>query len=228
MGDLGPSVGHCGRVAGENMNRRFARRVNSGPDLERTMFFSDAVFAIAMTLLAVDIKVPQVPADELGAAVAAQLPEFGAYVLSFTVTAAYWLSHHRLFRLLKGFTGRLQQLNLVLLLFVALLGYATDMLAFYGDEVLGVVIYAAALGLIGTANTGLWVYCRRVGLFRDDVDPRLPAFAQVRAPVTPLVFLVSIPIAVLWSAQAAVWSWLGILVLNGLTHLLGRRHAAAG
>ena len=189
------------------------------------MFFSDAVFAIAMTLLAVDIRVPQVPGDELGAAVAAQLPEFGAYVLSFVVTAAYWLSHHRLFRLLKGFTGRLQQLNLGLLLFVALLGYATDMLAFYGDEVLGVVIYAAALGLIGTANTGLWIYCSRAGLFREDVDPRLPAFAQVRAPVTPAVFLASIPIAILWSPRAAIWSWLGIILINALLHNIGRRRA---
>ena len=201
--------------------------MNSGPDLDRTMFFSDAVFAIAMTLLAVDIRVPQVPDSELGAAVAAQLPEFGAYVLSFVVTAAYWLSHHRLFRLLRGFTDRLQQLNLVLLLFVALLGYATDMLAFYGDQLLGVVIYAGTLGLIGTANTGLWIYCNRAGLFRDDVDPRLPAFAQVRAPVTPMVFLASIPLAVLWSPQAAIWSWLAIVVINALFHRLGRRRTGS-
>ncbi|MCQ1954455.1 TMEM175 family protein [Arthrobacter sp. zg-Y238] len=213
-------------MAGENSSSKGFARVNSGPDLDRTMFFSDAVFAIAMTLLAVDIRVPQVPPSELGAAVAAQLPEFGAYVLSFVVTAAYWLSHHRLFRLLKGFTGRLQQLNLVLLMFVALLGYATDMLAFYGDQQLGVVIYAAALGLIGTANTVLWIYCSREGLFRDDVDPRLPAFAQVRAPVTPAVFLASIPIAILWSPQAATWSWLGIIVINALLHGLGRRRTS--
>lgn len=203
-------------------HERFTR-VNSGPDLDRTMFFSDAVFAIAMTLLAVDIRVPQVPPDQLGSAVAAQFPEFGAYALSFVVTAAYWLSHHRLFRLLKGFTGRLQQLNLLLLLFVALLGYATDMLAFYGDQVLGVVIYAAALGLIGTANTGLWIYCRYTCLFRDDVDPRLPAYAQVRAPVTPAVFLSSIPAAYLWGTQAASLSWLAIPAINFLLRFVGGR-----
>ncbi|MCC3276179.1 MULTISPECIES: TMEM175 family protein [unclassified Arthrobacter] len=201
------------------------RRVNSGPDLERTTFFSDAVFAIAMTLLAVDIKVPQVPPDQLGAAVVEQFPEFGAYALSFAVTAAYWLSHHRLFRLLTGFTGRLQQLNLVLLLFVGLIGYATDMLSFYGDQALGVVIYAAALGLIGTANTGLWVYCRYMGLFADDVDPRLPAFATVRAPVTPVVFFASIPITLIWGPRAGALSWLAIIALNFLLRFYGRRHA---
>ena len=208
------------------MNRHFARRVNSGPDLERTMFFSDAVFAIAMTLLAVDIKVPQVPPDQLGAAVTEQLPEFGAYALSFVVTAAYWLSHHRLFRLLKGFTGRLQQLNLLLLLFVALLGYATDMLAFYGDEVLGVVIYAAALGLIGTVNSALWWYCSREDMFLDDVDPRLPAYARVRAPVTPAVFLASIPVAFVWGPQAATLSWLAIILINAVLRYLGSRQAS--
>ncbi|WP_146363833.1 TMEM175 family protein [Arthrobacter yangruifuii] len=203
------------------------RRVDSGPDLERTMFFSDAVFAIAMTLVAVDIKVPEVPAGQLGQAVAEQLPEFAAYVLSFAVTAAYWLNHHRLFRLLRGYTGRLQQLNLVLLLFVALLGYATDMLAFYGDQVLGVVVYAAALGMIGTANTGLWIYCRHVRLFAADVDPRLPAYATVRAPVTPAVFFASIPVAFLFGPQAAILSWLAIIIISSLLHIAGRQHAGS-
>ncbi|MCC9198244.1 TMEM175 family protein [Arthrobacter sp. zg-Y820] len=67
-----------------------------------------------------DIKVPQVPGDDLRPAVVEQLPESAAYLLSFVVTAAYWLSHHRLFRLLSGFTVGLQRLNLTLLLFVAL------------------------------------------------------------------------------------------------------------
>lgn len=204
----------------------FRRRLDSGPDLDRTMFFSDAVFAIAMTLLAVDIKAPQVPADQLGRAVLEQRPEFFAYALSFAVAGAYWLSHHRLFRLLKGYTGGLQRLNLLLLFFVALLAYATDMLALHDDTSLGVIIYAAALGLIGSVNTLMWSYCRRHGLFRDDVNPGLLRYARVRAPVTPAVFLLSIPIALL-SPSAAELSWLSILVINLGLRLAGRRRLGA-
>lgn len=203
----------------------FRRRLDSGPDLDRTIYFSDAVFAIAMTLLAVDIKVPQVPADQLGQAILEQRREFFAYALSFAVAAAYWLSHHRLFRLLKGYTGGLQRLNLLLLFFVALLAYATDMLAVHDDQPLGVVIYAAALGLIGTVNYWLWIYCGRSGLFRDGVDPRLLAYARVRAPITPAVFLASIPLAFL-SPSAAELSWLSILVINLALRRWGRGRLA--
>jgi len=210
----------------ENNGGMLERRLDSGPDVERTMFFSDAVFAIAMTLVAVDIKVPQVPADELGRAVMEQRQEFFAYALSFAVAGAYWLSHHRLFRLLKGFTGGLQRLNLLLLFFVALLAYATDMLALHDDTSLGVVIYAAALGLIGSVNTLMWFYCRRRGLFRDDVNPGLLRYARVRAPVTPAVFLLSIPIALL-SPSAAELSWLSILAINLGLRLWGRRRMGA-
>ena len=203
----------------------FSRRLDSGPDLDRTMFFSDAVFAIAMTLLAVDIKVPQVPADQLGHAILEQRQEFFAYALSFAVAGAYWLSHHRLFRLLKGYTGGLQRLNLLLLFFVALLAYVTDMLALHDDQPLGVVIYAGALGLIGTINSWLWFYCGRRGLFRDDVDPRLMSYARVRAPITPAVFLLSIPIAFI-SPSAAELSWLSILAINLALRQWGRGRLA--
>lgn len=212
-------------VSRMSMNEAFAQRVNSGPDVERTAFFSDAVFAIALTLLAVDIKVPQVPGDELGRAVLEQFPEFAAYLLSFVVTGAYWLSHHRLFRLLSGFTVVLQRLNLALLLLVALIGYAADMIAFYSGQVLGVVIYAAILGLIGVANTSMWIYAGRRGLFQGDVHPQLLAYARTRVAVTPAVFLLSIPIAFL-SPAAATFSWSAIVVVNLLFWLLGRRAAA--
>ena len=130
---------------------------------------------------------------------------------------------------MKGFTGGLQRLNLLLLFFVALLAYATDMLALHDDTSLGVVIYAAALGLIGSVNTLMWSYCRRHGLFRDDVNPGLLQYARVRAPITPAVFLLSIPIALV-SPSAAEYSWLSILVISLGLRLAGsrRRKAAAG
>lgn len=205
-----------------NMHQSYTRRITSGSDIERTTFFSDAVFAIAMTLVAVDIKIPQVPGDEMGRAVAEQWPEFAAYLLSFAVAGTYWLSHHRLFRLLKGFTAGLQRLNLVLLFFIGLLGYATDMLAFHSDRAIGVVIYAATLGFIGAANTSLWLYAGRRRMFKEDVDPRLITYARVRAPVTPAVFLVSIPVAFI-NPVAGIVTWLAIPLVDMGLRLWGSK-----
>ncbi|WP_289603711.1 TMEM175 family protein [Arthrobacter sp. zg-Y877] len=209
-------------MPGVSRNQLYRREFNSGPDVDRTAFFSDAVFAIAMTLLAVGIQVPRVPADQLGEAVAGQFREFAAYALSFVVTAAYWLSHHRLFRSLRGFTQSLQRLNLLLLLFVALIGYATDVLAFYADEAVGVAIYAGLLGLTGTVDTLMWLYCSRRGLFRDGLPPELLRTAWIRAGIAPAVFLLSIPIAFL-DEDVAKYSWLAMVVINLLVGIHDRR-----
>jgi len=126
---------------------------------------------------------------------------------------------------LSGYTVVLQRLNLGLLLMVALIGYAADMMAFHSDQVLGVVIYATILGLIGVANTALWVYAGRRGLFQDDIDPQLLAYAQRRVAVTPAVFLISIPIAFISPAAGAL-SWAAIVVGNVAFRFLGRKTAA--
>ena len=210
-------------VAGLSRNEIFRREFSSGPDVDRTAFFSDAVFAIAMTLLAVEIQVPQVHDRELGRAVAGQLPQFLAYVLSFVVTGAFWQSHHRMFRVLRGFTSGLQRLNLVLLLFVALIGYATDMLAFYGHTALGVAVYAGALGIIGAVDSLMWLYCSRQGLFREGYDARLLARAWLHAGIAPAVFLLSVPVAFLFGPDAAKLSWLAILAIEVPLNFRGRK-----
>lgn len=206
-------------------NKIFRRDFGSGPDVERITFFSDAVFAIAMTLLAVEIEVPNVQDQELAPAVAEQLPQFLAYVLSFVVTGELWLSHHRMFRVLRGFTPGLQRLNLLLLLFVAVIGYATDMLAFYGDTGLGVAIYAGVLGIIGAVDSLMWLYCSRRGLFDERYDAKLLSTSWLHAGIGPVVFLLSIPIAFL-SPDAAKFSWLAILAINLPLGFRGRRPVA--
>ena len=67
--------------------------------LERIVFFSDAVFAIAATLLALEIRLPETNNNSFSSALFALLPSIPVYALSFVVIAAYWVAHHRLFRL---------------------------------------------------------------------------------------------------------------------------------
>lgn len=205
---------------------KFRAMVSSGTDTERTAFFSDAVFAIAMTLLAVEVRVPDVPGDELGAALVEQVPQYLAYALSFAVTGAYWMAHHRLFKLLRRYDANLQRINLVALLFIALTGFGSGVLARYGDQPTGVVVYAAIISGIGLSYTVLWQYSWRRKLFVAELDADLFTYLRARSLAVPVVFLASIPVAFL-SPTGAEYLWLSVLVLDAALSLIYRRRAAS-
>ena len=102
-----------------------ARGMGGERELERIVFFSDAVFAIAITLLVLDIRVPSIPQDlaasELPQALAALWPKFLSYIISFVVIGLYcWQVHHRTFRYITGYDDRL----------VAFVNPAASLLAF--------------------------------------------------------------------------------------------------
>jgi uncharacterized membrane protein len=71
-------------------------------EYDRVMFFSDAVFAIAITLLIVDLQVPDVAHVESGRQLRDTLPQIGGFALSFAVIGLFWIGHHGLFRHIKG------------------------------------------------------------------------------------------------------------------------------
>ena len=110
------------------------------PPLERMMFFSDAVFAIAITLLVVEIEVPQLPhgasMGEHLAALANLTPHFTGYVISFAVIGVFWTGHHRAFSLALHFAPGLYLPNLALLGAIAFMPFSTAYLSEnYGERV---------------------------------------------------------------------------------------------
>ncbi|GAA1835060.1 TMEM175 family protein [Pseudonocardia ailaonensis] len=114
--------------------------------LGRLLALADGVFAIAMTLLALDLRVPQLPDGateaQLLAALRDELPSVGTYLLSFYVVANYWLGHHRLMRSVTRTHPRLIVHTLALLLLVAALPFPSSLLAEYGSRPIALVIYA--------------------------------------------------------------------------------------
>src|SRR5690242_11346955 len=98
--------------------------------LERLVFFSDAVMAIAMTLLALEIKLPGAEAELTSAQLFSQLtaiwPKYLGFVLSFLVVGLYWMSHNRQFRNLRRYDSTLVRLNFVFLLLIAFLPFPTS------------------------------------------------------------------------------------------------------
>jgi uncharacterized membrane protein len=80
--------------------RALARAEEIGYD--RVLFFSDAIFAIAITLLIVDLQVPDVPNLQSGTQLRESIPRMAGFALSFAVIGLFWIAHHGLFRYIKG------------------------------------------------------------------------------------------------------------------------------
>ena len=99
------------------------RRRQAGRDRDRIVNLSDAVFAIAMTLLVLDLRVPDLPEglvdSELPAALLSLWPKYLGYVLSFVVIGTFWVIHHSIFRSIRRYDRTLLWLNFLFLMFVA-------------------------------------------------------------------------------------------------------------
>ncbi|MBX3099452.1 MAG: DUF1211 domain-containing protein [Salinibacterium sp.] len=194
--------------------QRYVRTIAEGSAIERLVFFSDAVFAIAMTLLVVELHVPTVAAEDLASALAELGPEYLSFVLSFAVIGAVWMSHHRKFRVIVRYSQALLRLNLFMLLAVASVPFSTAVLGRYGDVQLSVYIYAASICLIGFLLSAMWIYAWHSHLIDPDVPVDVFRYVLVQSFPIPGIFLLSIPIAALAGATAAEITWAAALPIS--------------
>ncbi|MCW2751446.1 MAG: hypothetical protein JWR83_2556 [Aeromicrobium sp.] len=196
-------------IARDRYNAVFAR----GESTDRIEFFSDAVFAIAMTLLVLDIRLPDINKGQLNHALHDLLPQMFAYALSFIVISVNWVSHHRKFRVITGFDDTLTRLNLLLLFLIAFLPFPTSVLSKFGSQTSAVVLYAATSAAItGSQLLILW-YARRAGLLDTSVDRGIYRVMVGNGIVAPVVFVISAGIAFV-SPAAAMYSWIAIAPLS--------------
>ncbi|MFJ2828188.1 TMEM175 family protein [Streptomyces sp. NPDC087263] len=191
-------------------NRTFQlprRETVIGP--ERLLFFGDAVFAIAITLLALDITVPEGLADsEVAAALRDAVPKMGAYLLSFAVIGVLWQVQHALFRLVGTLDRYLLNLYLAQLAVVAALPFPTRLISEYGGTTAATAFYAAtialAVGLLGGMAARLLA---QPSLATTDTEPARVRDSLWRSLSMMGVFATSIPVAFASPTAAKYW-WL--------------------
>jgi uncharacterized membrane protein len=126
--------------------------------LERLTFFSDAVFAIAMTLLVVEVKLPHLhhaTGQELGQALLSLIPNYIGFLVSFLVLGRFWLVHHEVMGLLRASNRRLTAVNLLLLLAVAFMPFPTAVISEYVHLRVGIGFYTGWLIVLGLLNRQL-------------------------------------------------------------------------
>lgn len=176
--------------------------------VERLVLFSDAVFAIAITLLVIDIKVPEIhgAANEHGFlhGLLQQIPKIFGFILSFFFIGLYWTIHHRMFGFITNYTGKLIWLNLLFLFSIALMPFSTAVYSEYSTPqfvmlVSPYAIYVANICLIGFTDFLLWKY---IGNPKNGVAEGIPTVgfirtAKIRSLLLPAIFIVSLIVAVL-------------------------------
>jgi uncharacterized membrane protein len=162
--------------------------------------FSDGVFAIAITLLVLDLGVPPregMPPGGLGAALAHQWPAYFAYLVSFLIIGIIWVNHHTMFDKVRLVDRRLLFLNLALLLVVSAIPFPTHLLAEYltagADSHIAAAIYSATMLAMGLAFGGLWLAITRdASLLHEHVDPAASRAAIRRFGLGNIFYLATI------------------------------------
>ena len=179
----------------------------------RVVNLSDAVFAIALTLLVLTLDVPTTEPHRLAEALADQLPQFVAFALSFALVANLWWQHHRLLDLLESIEPGVIGINLILLAFVALVPYPTSLLGVAPGTTTAVTFFVAVFVVLTLLHLALLARAGSRGLVRDEV-PRMAYLGLLAGyGVGALVLLVAILIGI-WSPTLA-------LVIVGISIVLG-------
>ncbi len=179
--------------------------------LERIILFSDAVFAIAITLLVIELKIPEIshPVTEqkIVQGVADILPKFIGFLVSFFLIGLYWTIHHRMFGFVVHYTQRLLWLNLLFLLGIVLMPFSTSFYSEYIFEYLKtpVVMYAFNICFIGIMNYVLWKYISKSqNNLSDNLSKELVGYYSFRALAVPVIFAVMV-IAYLYFPRYAIF-----------------------
>jgi uncharacterized membrane protein len=185
-------------------------------DSQSVALFNDAVFAIAMTLLVVGIRVPPGTTPATFAHVLRGIGDsLESYVVSFLVVGIYWLGNHRQIRFMRRFNGGALVINLLFLMAVAFIPFPSAMLNRYFGTA-SVVLYACSMAVVGGLLGALWLYAARKDLL-EDVDHRLRCYYAIRALYPPVIFLISIPVAIA-APQVAVYVWLLVFLARPVLH----------
>jgi len=185
--------------------------------LERLIFFSDAVFAIAITLLALEIRLPDTDElltnTQLASQLAGMWHEYLAYILSFLVIGTFWMAHHRKYRYIIRYDNRLLFLNLMMLMVIAFIPFPSSIISKYPDRS-ATIFYALTMATAGILLAGNWWYASHHNRLIDpNLDVRISRRQLVAPLVTTAIFLFSILISFL-NANLSRISWLLILLAS--------------
>lgn len=154
----------------------------------RTEAFSDGVFAVAITLLVLNVEVPRPGVGSLRHELTSLWPSYAAYVVSFITIGIMWVNHHAIFKNIRVVDRPLQFINLFLLMVITFIPFPTSLLGRYiaanQESSLAAAVYCLIMLLMSIGFTSLWGYAvyhphlLEVGIDPSSARATLPRFAS--------------------------------------------------
>jgi uncharacterized membrane protein len=184
--------------------------------IEYVISFSDALFAFAITLMALTIEIPNFPDNITESEMTGKLgeliiPNIKHYIISFLVVGMYWIAYHRTFEYIKRIDITLIWLNLIFLFFISLVAYFTGLLATYDTYRIVVISFASVLSAAGFTLCIIWWYATHNRKLVDKyLDSLLVRYFLIRSLAAPFIFLISIGISFI-DVQGANYFWIVII-----------------
>ena len=198
-------------------------------ELDRLNAFSDGVFAVAITLLVLNIETPKLSEgtddDALWSAVKDLAPDVYAYFLAFAVIGLFWYGHAAMLSHLQRTSGPLVVLNLVLLSLIALLPFTTSLIGGFGDSKVALSVFALNLGAAAMADSLMDQVAMRSELYVPGEEPDRRTLT-ISGILRPLVFLLSIPLAFI-DPTVAEFFWLTLFIVPDVAEWIARRMETA-
>lgn len=198
--------------------------------LERLILFSDAVFAIAITLLIIEIKVPHTEGRftnaEIGEALLHQLPEWIGFFISFWVIGIYWMAHHRMFGYLVGYNDGLMLVNLLFLMTIVVMPFSSGLYSNYAQLNTPFIVYCLNVAITGFVLLLLWrsISNPRLGLAHP-IAPIVRQHGYVRNLVAPGIFLLAAGLAALLPQSGGWVARFLFFLIFPIQMILGRVYA---
>ena len=190
--------------------------------LERMILFSDAVFAIAITLLIIEIKIPELQKKETLMEAFHRNETFSGFLglaLSFAIIGQFWTNHHKLFGYVNNFNGKLLWLNLLMLFWIILMPFSSALSSKYPGNDSVWILYSLNLFMIGLSIHFLWRYItnpkHNLSIIAD--DPVIGKMARVRSLVVALIFLSGALLCLLeWEPTSWVARFVFLLIIPAI------------
>jgi len=206
--------------------------IEGGSGVDRLVYFSDAVFAIAITLLALEIRLPEMHGPttrELAQALIGLLPHFYGFTISFWIIAVYWLAHH-IFHYIRAYDRRLLVINLLFLMWIVLMPFSASLLGWYASYQLAEVVYFSHLILTSLSMALLWWYAASGRKLVDpDIDPIVIRYNYASILSLPIAFVLAFVLAIgvsFFSTAAAGYCVLLLFFVRPVTAFYARRRSA--
>lgn len=192
------------------------------PDIkiEHVISFSDAVFAFAITLMALTIDIPDLPPNlsqsELLQRLDDSYPQLEDYIISFAVIAIFWISYHQVFNHIRGSHISMVYLNLLFLLFITLLSLTTSFVTNYASYQIPYIIYCTVVIMTSSLLVLIWWYAtKEYRLVDKGMHPLLIKGTFFALLAIPIIFSISVVISFI-DLDIAQYFWLSIIPMNVL------------